>query len=77
MPGILKSLSAWAARQPERLARIAGLFGGDAKIWNEELVLQRYELLYEAQLVPEAARGKPIGDPLPPVSGNRFQMRPI
>ena len=56
LPGILKSLSAWAARQPERLARIAGLFGGDAKIWNEELVLQRYELLWEAGLVPEATR---------------------
>src|SRR3546814_15530435 len=24
--------------------------------WNEELVLQRYELLFEAGLVPEAAR---------------------
>src|SRR6202040_1460508 len=26
--------------------------------WNEELVLQRYELLYEAGLVPEAWRGR-------------------
>src|SRR5207244_5695527 len=25
--------------------------------WNEELVLQRYELLYEGALIPEAARG--------------------
>ena len=26
--------------------------------WNEDLVLQRYELLYEAGLAPEALRGK-------------------
>ena len=29
---------------------------GDGKAWNEELVLQRYELLYEAGLVAEARR---------------------
>ena len=29
--------------------------GGNAEAWNEELVLQRYELLFEAGLVPEAA----------------------
>ena len=28
-------------------------------------MLQRYELLYEAQLVPEAGRAKSIPDPLP------------
>ena len=34
--------------------------------WNEELVLQRYELLYEAGLVPEAGRPRrPVADPVP------------
>jgi hypothetical protein len=33
------------------------LFGFDGHVWNEELVLQRYELLYEARLIPEALRG--------------------
>ena len=32
-------------------------FAGEGRAWNEELVLQRYELLYEAGLIPEAARG--------------------
>jgi len=34
--------------------------------WNEDLVLQRYELLYEAALVPEAGGRKPVADPLAP-----------
>ncbi|MEI7872313.1 MAG: hypothetical protein WCK95_09345 [Alphaproteobacteria bacterium] len=33
--------------------------------WNEDLVLQRYELLYEAGLVPEAGGRRPTTDPLP------------
>ena len=33
------------------------LFGFEGHTWNEELVLQRYELLYEARLIPEALRG--------------------
>lgn len=56
LAGLRTQLSAWAAQQPDRLARIAGLFGGGTKAWNEELVLQRYELLWEAGLVPEATR---------------------
>ncbi|MGQ0582270.1 MAG: NUDIX hydrolase [Reyranella sp.] len=35
--------------------------------WNEDLVLQRYELLYEAGLVPEAGGRRPIADALPGV----------
>ncbi|MDP1751668.1 MAG: hypothetical protein Q8L22_19635 [Reyranella sp.] len=34
--------------------------------WNEDLVLQRYELLYEAGLVPEAGGRRPVADPLAP-----------
>ena len=43
----------------ERVGLAFGLRSGAA--WNEELVLERYELLYEAGLVSEAARdlGRP------------------
>jgi hypothetical protein len=51
-----RRLGAWAAGEAGRLSRIAGLFGTAARVWNEELVLQRYELLWEAGLVPEATR---------------------
>jgi hypothetical protein len=40
----------------ERWQRVAITFGLDEREWNEELVLQRYELLYEAGLIPEAVR---------------------
>jgi hypothetical protein len=48
------------------LAQLVSLFpvGGLARR-RSELVLQRYELLYEAQLVPEAGAAKPLADPLP------------
>lgn len=58
---ILPALRAWAAassgasQQRARRQRIALNFPGTAGAWNEELILQRYELLYEAALVPEAA----------------------
>ena len=47
------------AERANRRQRVALTFGttlapGDAEAWNEELVLQRYELLFEAGLVPEA-----------------------
>jgi hypothetical protein len=67
---ILPRLGKWSdeAREPaikrERRQRVAVTF--DDSAWNEELVLQRYELLYEAGLVPEAGRPKrPVGDPVP------------
>ncbi|WP_319796985.1 NrtR DNA-binding winged helix domain-containing protein [Nitrobacter sp.] len=56
-------LAAWSEEAPDRAARrarqqrAAMLFGFDGHVWNEELVLQRYELLYEARLIPEALRG--------------------
>jgi hypothetical protein len=59
---IAKALRAWAqaASSPlERKARkqrSAIAFGLEGRRWNEEMVLQRYELLYEAGLVAEAAR---------------------
>lgn len=39
-----------------RWQRIAHAFGLDGFAWNEDMVLQRYELLYEAGLVAEATR---------------------
>ncbi len=45
-----------ASQQRERWQRVAITFGLDEREWNEELVLQRYELLYEAGLIPEAVR---------------------
>jgi hypothetical protein len=57
-------LRAWAQAAPdvitrrERWQRAALSFGLDSYGWNEELVLQRYELLYEAALVAEALRGR-------------------
>ena len=44
-----------AATRRERRQRADVTFGLNARPWNEELVLQRYELLYEAELVPEAS----------------------
>ncbi|MER9127585.1 hypothetical protein NKH81_31705 [Mesorhizobium sp. M0959] len=52
----------------DRRQRVAYAFGLDDRDWNEEFVLQRYELLYEAALVAEAIRGRDTGS-LPPVPG--------
>ncbi len=41
-----------------RLDRARTLFALDSALWNEERVLERYELLYEAGLAPEAARDR-------------------
>ena len=56
LASILEPLSRWADGSAEHKARVASLFGGSGQTWNEELVLQRYELLWEARLVPEALR---------------------
>ena len=58
-------LAAWAAATPDRAIRAirrqrsAMLCCLEQHAWNEELVLQRYELLYEARLIPEALRDNP------------------
>ena len=58
-PGLKTWISAASdlAAQRTRRQRAAMLFGFSEHSWNEELVLQRYELLYEARLIPEAIRG--------------------
>ena len=52
---LLPELRKWADTR-ERRQRLAITFGDGRKRWNEELVLQRYEMLYEAGLVAEAGR---------------------
>jgi hypothetical protein len=73
---IVPRLRGWArqagdkATQTERAQRIDVVFGQGGHPWNAELVLQRYELLYEAGQVPEAltksaAEATPIpGEPM-------------
>jgi hypothetical protein len=53
---IAPALMAWAANDDDRISRARLLFALDGARWNEERVLERYELLYEAGLAPEAAR---------------------
>src|SRR6185369_6409948 len=55
---IEEALRRWADGDPARLARARLLFALDAAPWNEERVLERYELLYEAGLAREAARDR-------------------
>lgn len=58
--GLTPPLLAWVEAAPDeascrqRRRRVAINFGLDNERWNEELILQRYELLWEARLVPEA-----------------------
>ena len=57
---IAPALRRWAESDGDgaaRKARAAIAFGLGGRRWNEELVLQRYELLFEAGLIPEARRG--------------------
>lgn len=69
---IAPHLQTWvdeALNQPlrqARQARVAINYGLDGQVWNEDLVLQRYELLFEAGLIEEAARrGIPVRAALP------------
>jgi hypothetical protein len=63
-------LHAWAEATPDamlrwqRLNRVAINFGLDGHTWNEDLVLQRYETLWEAGLVPEAGGQAAPGQPM-------------
>jgi hypothetical protein len=66
---IERGLTAWAAATPAdaerrlREERVRVAFGLYSASWNEELVLERYELLYQAGLVAEAVRD--LGHPAP------------
>ena len=52
------ALRQWAGSDAQRLSRARLLFALDGAPWNEERVLERYELLYEAGLAREAARDR-------------------
>ena len=56
LAAIEPALRSWA--RGEGLLRARLLFALDGAPWNEERVLERYELLYEAGLAPEAARDR-------------------
>jgi hypothetical protein len=68
---ILPALKRWAgdardaATRRERGHRVAINFAAKDREWNEELVLQRYELLYEAGLVPETTHRRLVANPVP------------
>ncbi|TLU73397.1 NUDIX hydrolase [Lichenicoccus roseus] len=57
-----------------RRQRAAIGFGLQGRAWDEELVLQRYELLYEAGLVEEATASR-NGPPPPPQQTGRPMLR--
>ncbi len=57
-------LMRWADGDDRRLARARALFAlTPEQRWNEERVLERYELLYEARLVAEAYRDRDESPP--------------
>jgi hypothetical protein len=81
---LVPGLRRWARSVPgqasrrERWQRIAIAFGLEGRSWNEELILQRYELLYEAGLVPEARRARPLTQgPFIPGGGMEVDYRRI
>jgi len=55
---IAPALRRWAGDDPGKASRARLAFALDGAPWNEERVLERYELLYEAGLAPEAARDR-------------------
>jgi hypothetical protein len=69
---LLPALRRWAASEPRqppdgrpqgRQERIRNAFGDTSEHWDEERVLDRYELLYGAGLVEEAGRdGRPVSN---------------
>jgi len=68
-PGLRRWIEA-ADGEAARRTRAAIAFGLNGRRWSEDLVLQRYELLYEAGLIEEARRrsgereGPPVGKPM-------------
>lgn len=58
LSAIEPALRRWAEAEAGRLPRARLLFALDGAPWNEERVLERYELLYEAGLAQEAARDR-------------------
>ena len=53
---IMPALDNWLKKADHATERVRLAFGRDGAQWDEEFVLERYELLYEAGLVGEAVR---------------------
>lgn len=67
--------SADPTRCQRRRDRLRLSFGGDGSPWDEERVLDRYELLYEAGLLAEARRdGRPCVRSEPAPLGHKMQF---
>ncbi|MEL6426074.1 MAG: NAD regulator [Pseudomonadota bacterium] len=58
MQNLLPRLEDWAGQEPSRIDRVSLSFGLRDAGWRDELVLERYELLYEARLVHEYFRDR-------------------
>jgi len=69
---IWPALQTWAGRSQARRSRAALLFACEGARWNEERVLDRYELLYEAGLAPEAGRDRNLTASGPATRPTRF-----
>jgi hypothetical protein len=54
---LIPALLAWSEDTASR-ARVTSAFGLESATWQESRVLERYELLYEAGLITEAARDR-------------------
>lgn len=64
---LIAALTRWAGKDAKRQLRVNTLFAVSPDTrWNEERVLERYELLYEAGLVEEALRDHASASPQPP-----------
>ena len=80
---IAPRLAAWCeagadqASRARRRQRADITFGLNGAAWNEDMVLQRYELLFEAGLVPEAARRGAVGGEALPGEPMRHDHRRI
>ena len=72
MEAIRSAIAAWEraaatdAERRDRRSRAAQAFAATRGAWNDERVLERYELLYEIGFVPEAQRDRKRTAALPP-----------
>jgi len=81
LDGLEPALTGWAEAAPTvgeregRRERLAVAFGIGSGRWNEDRVLERYELGYETGLVPEAHSDHPTAHLPGPESGTGVPMR--
>ena len=70
---ILPALARWAGRDATRRHRMQANFG-DRRGWDPIRVLERYELLYEAGLVPEFERDRGDRSARTPIAGTELAL---